>query len=338
MHSPVRPFTRPRLDAFPLPLLDQGGPSGKVEDTGTLIAEFQESMVEALVATGRFRVLRKLEPRTNYFAAGGDPVFTALYVDVETTGLDYMRDGIIQLAVLPFTFTSDGRICSVAPCESWYEDPGVPVSAEITALTGIRQEDVSGQQIDEARVLELLQTSALVLAHHAAFDRPFLERRLPAFAAQPWGCSMADVPWSLTSTRLEFLAERQAGVFYEAHRADVDCRAGVHVLTTALSSGETAMSAMLAAVRAKTARVWALGSAFKTRTVLKARGYRWSGGEDGQPRSWYRDLRESELEAEREWLASHIYGKATHAARVQRFGTRTRYSRRLTSVALEVFG
>jgi DNA polymerase-3 subunit epsilon len=177
-----------------------------------------------------------------------------------------------------------------------------------------------------------------VIAHNAAFDRPFLERRFPAFASRPWGCSMADVPWmaeGLPTTKLEWLAERHAGVFYDAHRADVDTIAGVHLLASTLPSGRRAMDTLLERVRQRTLRVWALGAPFATKAILKARGYRWSGGEDGLPKAWWRDVGEADLAVEGEWLAADVYGGGLCRAQVQRFGPKVRYSARIGTLQMD---
>lgn len=296
-----------------------------------------EQMVASLTATGAFRVLRRLQVPPRYTDPRGAKTHTALFIDVETTGLKRDADRIIQLAMVPFTFTEDGCVCDVRRSESWFEDPGIPISAEITKLTGIRQEDVAGQRIDDARVQALLDDAVLVIAHNAAFDRPFLERRIPAFAALPWACSMAEVPWiaeGLPTTKLEWLAERHAGVFYEAHRADVDCFAGIHLLASTLPSGQRAMSALLGAVRRRTVRVWALESPYATKELLKSRGYRWSGGEGGQPKAWYRDVPMAEVTAESEWLRAHIYMHAPCPAATQYIGARVRYSERVAALPM----
>lgn len=300
-----------------------------------------EHMAAALTATGAFRVLRRLQVPPRYTDPRGAKTHTALFVDVETTGLKRDADRIIQLAMVPFTFTEDGCVCDVRRSESWFEDPGIPISAEITKLTGIRQEDVAGQRIDDARVQALLDDAVLVIAHNAAFDRPFLERRIPGFAALPWACSMTEVPWiaeGLPTTKLEWLAERHAGVFYDAHRADVDCFAGIHLLASTLPSGQRVMSALLVAVRRRTVRVWALESPYATKELLKSRGYRWSGGENGQPKGWYRDLPMAEVTSETEWLRATVYQTGTCPAAVQHIGARVRYSDRVAALPMRALG
>ena len=54
-------------------------------------------------------------------------------------------------------------------------------------------------------------------------------------------------------------------------------------------------------------RVWAEQSRFDLRDKLKRRGYRWSDGSDGRPRSWYVDIDESRLDDEISFLKTEIY-------------------------------
>ena len=54
-------------------------------------------------------------------------------------------------------------------------------------------------------------------------------------------------------------------------------------------------------------RVWAEQSPFELKDILKRRGYRWSDGSDGRPRSWYVDVQENALEDEMIFLKTEIY-------------------------------
>jgi DNA polymerase-3 subunit epsilon len=54
-------------------------------------------------------------------------------------------------------------------------------------------------------------------------------------------------------------------------------------------------------------RLWAEQSPFELKDALKRRGYRWSDGADGRPRSWYVDLDESRLDDEIAFLRTEIY-------------------------------
>ena len=60
------------------------------------------------------------------------------------------------------------------------------------------------------------------------------------------------------------------------------------------------LAELMEAVKRPSMRVYALGSPFTLKDELRARGYRWSTGEDGRPRAWHRDV---EAEAVDEELA-----------------------------------
>ena len=298
-------------------------------------AATEEMLIRAITALGKYQIIEKLARRPHYHRPDGTNTKVALLVDVETTGTEE-SDRIIQLAVVPFQFCPEtGRIFAVGDCESWYEDPGVPIPPEITQLTGITDADVAGRSIDEERLLAHIGRAVLVIAHNARFDRAKLEARVPAFVDKWWACSCDDVPWiaeGLQSAKLEWLAYKLCRMYYEAHRADADCLMAVHLLATTLPSGALAMAELLKVARRKTARVWALRSDLSTKDRLRRRGYRWQGDNDGRPRAWWRDVPEAQLRAEAAWLAEHVYGgPARHV--VQTFDGRHRYSPRVADLA-----
>jgi DNA polymerase-3 subunit epsilon len=98
-----------------------------------------------------------------------------------------------------------------------------------------------------------------------------------------------------------------AGFFHQAHRAVDDCHALLEVLALELPTGTKALTALLERARKKTIRVWAEQSPFDLKDALKRRGYRWSDGSDGRPKSWYVDIDESKLEGEVAFLKAEIY-------------------------------
>ena len=67
------------------------------------------------------------------------------------------------------------------------------------------------------------------------------------------------------------------------------------------------LDVLLKNARLKSFRIWAVGSDFEKKDVLKNRGYRWSTGENGGRRSWYIDLEEEAIEPEFEFLKKEIY-------------------------------
>ncbi|MCP1768501.1 hypothetical protein ABIF68_004107 [Bradyrhizobium japonicum] len=72
-------------------------------------------------------------------------------------------------------------------------------------------------------------------------------------------------------------------------------------------------------------RVWAEQSPFDMKDALKRRGYRWSDGSDGRPRSWYVDVEESALADEIAFLKTEIYLRDVEP-RLQTLTAFTRFS------------
>ena len=121
---------------------------------------------------------------------------------------------------------------------------------------------------------------------------------------------------------------RHCGVFYDAHRADSDALAMVHLLATPLESGDLPLALLLQSARKKTVRIWAVGAPFDAKDALKSRRYRWNSGDDKRPKAWYRDVREDDQAAEQKWLADVVYGGASGKWKLDVLDARTRYSDR----------
>ena len=288
-----------------------------------------EPLARQLEASPDYRVLRRFVPPGRYHVGDGSPTATAVVVDVETTGLDPVRDRIIEFCGVPFEFEREsGRILAVGEPVSYLEDPGRPIPAEVVQLTGIDDAMVAGKRIDEAAVGKLLGEAGLLIAHNAAFDRPFVDRRLPAFRDKPWACSQKEVPWKalgVSSGALEFLLMKRCGLFFDGHRADADCLALIHLLQQPFDDGTLPMRLLLASARTPSFKVWALNAPFEKKDVLKQRRYRWSNGDGNQAKAWHTSVTAAELEAEETWLRETVYdgGKGW---KVDRLDAKSRYS------------
>lgn len=269
-----------------------------------------EAMADALAASGDYRVLRRLAPRRTVTLPDGQPTKLGIFLDTETTGLDVTRDEVIEIALIPFSYGTDGRIYDILPPFQALQQPSRPLPPEITELTGLTDQMLAGQSIDPAALAAAAAPAALIIAHNAGFDRPFVERLHPVFAAKPWACSLTQVPWQaegLSGGKLRYLAS-DMGFFFDGHRAAEDCQAAIELLTRPLPrSGRLALEVLLAAARQTTHRIWALGAPYDLKDDLKRRGYRWSDGADGQPRAWYRDVLEEALASELDYLAREIF-------------------------------
>jgi DNA polymerase-3 subunit epsilon len=294
--------------------------------------EDKSGQVEALAAeVGRhpdYRVLRRLDTSIEYPALSGpDVVF------------EYER--------------GSGAIGRVLGSYDGLEDPGMSIPPASTAVHGITDDMVAGQRLDEGAIERLMQGVAVVIAHNAGFDRKFVEGRLPRFADLPWGCSFRELPWDeagIGSAKLDYLAY-QYGFFYDGHRAEIDCRALLEILrrplgsvwesrgaaddlfsgpgwavgeSAAASAETTALKTLLDRARLPSYRVWATGSPFESKDLLKARQYRW----DGDARCWSIELPAEGIEAELAWLKTAVYGGRSAMVEIDVLDARVRYSAR----------
>ena len=269
-----------------------------------------ENLVKTLEQNGEYRVLRRFSKINQYHDGGSEIKLQGLFIDTETTGLDHQQDKIIEIVLVPFEFSKDGRIYKVDDGYNALQDPGILIDEKITLLTGITNEMVKGQVIDRNLIEEMVMSASIVIAHNAGFDRKFVEKQFPIFAEKAWGCSYAQVPWSkenIASSKLEYLAYI-FGFFYEAHRANMDCLVGIHLLSQTLPScGELVLKRLLANARSVTYQIWAEGARFDAKDLLKARGYRWNDGSNNKPRSWCIEVEEEQREAELVFLRKEVY-------------------------------
>jgi len=269
-----------------------------------------DEMIEHLVQSGRYRILRKLEPRAIAQVIRPEFPLRGLILDTETTGLDHRKDEIIEIGVIAFTFDAAGNLGDVTGLYGGLQQPSVPIPPDITKLTGITDDMVAGHFIDMDALRELIEPADLIIAHNAAFDRPFCEAFSPLFVDRAWACSNAEIGWKARGyegTKLGYLIG-QSGYFHDGHRAVDDCFALLEVLARDGEGGAgTAFSELHAASKRSRVRIFAEGSPFDMKDLLKARGYRWADGSDGRPKSWWIELDEEALDDELHYLRTDIY-------------------------------
>lgn len=291
-----------------------------------------EGMAKTLTASGLYRVLRRFTPRDRYSEPDGEPQMRGLYVDVETTGKNHATDAIIEFCGLPFTYGArNGRVYDVGEPIAYFEDPDRPIPETVVDLTGITNEMVRGHRIDDSAVNAALESVNLVIAHNAGFDRPFLEHRLDGFSRKPWACSMGEVPWDRSGCRskaLDYILLHHCAEFFDGHRAEADCRVGVHLLATPMVCGTIPLACLLESARKGVTRLWAHSSPIALKDMLKDRGYRWHAGTRARPKSWYVDVAPDNVDAECAWLTEHIFAGQPRDFPRNSLSARTRYSTR----------
>lgn len=290
-----------------------------------------ESIAKKLEASEDYRVLRRMSVGSHFAPDQGGDRYKAIYLDLETTGLNPDIDEIIEIGMVPFTYGVQGQIYSVDEPFSMLREPSAPISPEVANINNITNDMVHGKNIDPSDVFGFAQQAGLIIAHNASFDRVFLEKFAPEFSEKPWACSMSQIAWKeegFDGNRLSHIAAG-LGFFYEAHRAVEDCWAGIEVLSRVLPiSGGLAMNQLLSTARKDTQRIWAVSAPFDFKDILKARGYRWNDGNDGRPKAWYFDVSLEAYDEECRFLETEIYQRkinlpVTKITARERFSTRT---------------
>jgi DNA polymerase-3 subunit epsilon len=254
-----------------------------------------------------FRILRRLvlKPKTN--EGLNAETLIGIILDVETTGLDSDLDEVIELAMLKFNFDREGRMGTILETFRAFNQPEKPIPLSITEITGITDEMVAGKKITEHEIQSFVSDAVLIIAHNAAFDRPFCEKLSSNFSEYAWSCSATEIPWKdegIVGSRLEYIAQ-SFNFFYDAHRAEDDCKAVAQILSLTLpKSKQLAMGALLKNARRTETRIFATGAPYELRLLLKRRGYRWNGGLNQFPRAWWRDVAPSDVDEEISFLKS----------------------------------
>jgi DNA polymerase III subunit epsilon len=268
------------------------------------------AIAETLAKSPNYRVLRRLAPRTEFAPSEGQATRVGILLDVETTGLNAAQDEIIELAMVKFEYLPDDRITRITDVFSSFNEPSNPIPAEITELTGITDEMVSGHRIDPGAVSAFASDAVIIIADNANFDRKFAERYWPLFERKHWACSATEVEWrklGFDGSRLGYLLAG-IGLFHQAHRAIDDCHALVEILSANVPKlNRSAFAILLERARRKTVRIWAEQSPFELKDALKKRGYKWCDGADGRLRSWYIDVDDTRTADEIDFLRKTVY-------------------------------
>ena len=272
-----------------------------------------EALAQMLERQPGFRVLRALDDGDHVEqlrpCAADEQI--GLVIDTETTGLDPNEDRLIEIAAQSFIFNPDGEILEVERVKSWMEDPGRPITDRISKLTGLSNQTLEGKRFDDVAITGALATADLVIAHNAAFDRPFLDVRFPGLRYRAWACSLTQLDWldlGFDGRALGHLV-LQSGRFFEGHRAGNDVEALTSLLAVKTADGRSVLSHLLSRCALDSFRVEAVGAPFDAKDLLRSRGYRWNPG----LRFWWREIDTAEEGEEVAWLDQQVYqgrGKA----------------------------
>lgn len=154
------------------------------------------------------------------------PIWLAL--DFESTGLDFVKDRIIEVGAV--LWSTGQRKCLES--QGFLVKSDVPVSAEITKITGITQSAVDKFGYDSAgsleTVMDLMASADAIIGHNVTrFDRKMLH----AWAAREGVTDLPDMLWIDTfvdlpdtfATKLGYMAADSGFINLFPHSALTDC-------------------------------------------------------------------------------------------------------------------
>jgi len=280
-----------------------------------------EDAIDSLRTSDRHLVIRKVafpDPRqiniANHSGYENYTLHRGVYLDTETTGISHNDDEVIQICLLPFLYAKSSDlehtlIIGVYEPYIGFQEPSKPLTQEITDLTGITLDMLKDQSIAVDKIEKILEKSEFVVAHNAAFDRPFTHSISSKFSEKKWACSMSDIQWrefGFESLKLIHLAY-DLGFFFEPHQADKDCLAGLAILAQVNRNGESYFQNMLNTAEKESITIRAQYAPFETKDILKNRGYVWKDGSDGTIKGWEKLIQVDMAEEEKKWLSKEIY-------------------------------
>lgn len=205
-----------------------------------------------------YRVQRRLRPMSSFKGqlARGSSTLSGCALNVKTTGFHHRTHALVELAVQRFRADQDGRISDVGLPFRWTEDAGFDISSGMTAHPVVDGSTLNGRRICDAEATCMLLDADFIVAHNGAFDRPFVERRLPLTAGRPWVCTMHDVDWSSHGFEGRDLSclLRQMGWFYDPLGADAELNALLHLLDH--PSGRDGRTVLAEAVASASRAAW----------------------------------------------------------------------------------
>lgn len=214
-----------------------------------------------------------------------------LGLDLETSGLDPLRDEMIEIAAV--VWDCDRQL----PLKIYNEMIQVdrPLPEEITQLTGISDQDLANWGVSSLEALlnleSLTRKCSFIVAHNGReFDQLFIQKYLqmhPDLQIQiPWIDTLTDIPYpeDMKTRKLSYLAAEHGFLNPFPHRSLFD------VLTMMKVFSQYPLQDILNLSQSPMVRIIAQVS-FEERDKAKAMGFRW----DPLRKEWYAGRREAQV-------------------------------------------
>ena len=291
-----------------------------------------KEIVNTDINISEWKLIRKLHLPEKYNDPSGGEIKKGIVLDVEATGLSIGHDDVIQLALLPFEYeVSSGKILNIQKEYAFdgLREPRIPISKEASLVTGITNEMVINKKIDSKEVEKIINSSDLIVAHNASYDRPMVEQHWDCFKNISWACTFKSIDWleeGFSSAKLELLGINY-GWFYDGHDAFNDCEACLALLSETLpKKNKTVFSVLREYAATPSFLIKAIDAPYSKRNILRRRGYKWRPADLLNGKVWW--IETNEYEEEVKWLNEEIYNKEINIP-IKRITALNRYSDRI---------
>lgn len=266
-----------------------------------------EEMAKHLDDNPNYHVLRAVpKPFANMPLSGELPNGRCIaIVDVETTGLLITEHQLIELSIMLLWVDDLGVVIGHQSPISWLQDPGIALEPNIRLLTGLANDDLRGQKIDDVKASDMLDCADLIIAHNARFDLAWIEQRYPAHRGKAWACSYSEINW--LQLKYEGRSQQhllmQHGWFTEAHRAEADVWSLFWLLQESQTKqGDnlptTHLQRLLQTADDPSVFIRSSNGSYQAKDRLKARGYRWNPDK----KIWYKEIHMDNFLSEKAWF------------------------------------
>ena len=291
-----------------------------------------KEIVNTDINISEWKLIRKLHLPEKYNDPSGGEIKKGIVLDVEATGLSIGHDDVIQLALLPFDYeVSSGKILNIQKEDAFdgLREPRIPISKEASLVTGITNEMVINKKIDSKEVEKIINSSDLIVAHNASYDRPMVEQHWDCFKNISWACTFKSIDWleeGFSSAKLELLGMNY-GWFYDGHDAFNDCDACLALLSETLpKKNKTVFSVLREYAASPSFLIKAIDAPYSKRNILRRRGYKWRPADLLNGKVWWTET--NDYEEEVKWLNEEIYNREINIP-IKRITALNRYSDRI---------
>lgn len=215
-------------------------------------------------------------------------------LDVETTGLNHAEHEITELGFVKFIYDkSNFHPLGIEGTYDFLNQPKVPLTEEITRITGITNEMLEGHKFNVSEIEKHFKDVDIVIAHNSSFDKKFVIKVFTSLATKVWGCSKDDIPWKERGCDCRVLQHlcNDNGFYYKGHRASTDASATYKLLECADDEGITNMAWLISRATLPEFLVEAAGFPFEAKDELKAIGFYWNAA----AKVWAKTVSEHDL-------------------------------------------